>query len=74
MEPHLPSVSCHAVVAAHIKELELHPTKIYNHVLGLWGGKKKEENWKQMLAQDESSSAKKKVQSNLKYFLMYWFI
>uniref|UniRef100_A0A9L0I8A5 Zinc finger protein 286A n=1 Tax=Equus asinus TaxID=9793 RepID=A0A9L0I8A5_EQUAS len=40
-EPHHPSVSSHAVVAAHIEELEGLTTRIYNHVLGLWGGEKK---------------------------------
>ena len=40
-EPHYLPVSCHAVVAAHTEELERLTTRIYNHVLGLWGGKKK---------------------------------
>ena len=31
---------------------------IYNYVLGLWGGKKKEEDWQQMLAQGQSSQKK----------------
>ena len=39
--PHHPSVSCHAAVAADIEELEGLITRIYNHVLGLWRGKKK---------------------------------
>ena len=39
-EPHHPSVSCH-VVAAHTEELEQLTTRIYNQVLGLWGGKRK---------------------------------
>ena len=47
-EPHHSSVSCHAVVAAHIEEL----TIIHNDVLGLCGeseegrkeGRKKEED------------------------------
>ena len=41
-EPHHPSISSHAVVVAHIEELEGLTTRIYNHALGLWGGKKKE--------------------------------
>ena len=40
-EPHLPSVSCHVVAVAHMKELEGLMTRIHNHALGLWGGKKK---------------------------------
>ena len=40
MEPHHPSVSSHAVVAAHIEELEGLTTGIYNHALVLWGGKR----------------------------------
>ena len=55
MEPHHPSVSCHVVVAAHIEELEGLTTRMYNHALGLWGGKKKKkEDWQQILAQGES--------------------
>ena len=61
VEPHHPSVSCHAVAAAHTEELERHITRIHNHVLGLWGEeKKKEEDWQQMLAQGQSSSPNKK--------------
>ena len=41
-EPHHSSVSCHAVVAAHIEELEGLTTRIYNYVLGLWREKKRE--------------------------------
>ena len=33
--------SGHAGAASHIKELKGYTTKIYNYVLGLWGGKKK---------------------------------
>ena len=40
-EPHHPSVSSHAVVAAHIEKLEGLTTRIYNHVLGLCGKEKK---------------------------------
>ena len=43
VEPHHLSVSCHAVVAAHIKGLEGPTTRIYNYVLGLWGGDQKRE-------------------------------
>ena len=39
VEPHHPSVSCHVMVVAHIEPEPL-ITRIYNHVLGLWGGKK----------------------------------
>ena len=59
MEPHHPSVSCHAVAAAHI-ELEQLTARIYNCALGHWG-EKEEEDWQQMLAQSESFPAKKKV-------------
>ena len=34
-------------------------TGIYNHALGLWRGKKQEEDWQQMLAQGESFPTKK---------------
>ena len=61
MEPHHLSVSCQAAVVAHIEELEQLTTRIYNYVLGLWGGKeKKEEDWQQMLAQGNSFPEKKK--------------
>ena len=61
VEPHHLSVSCHAVAAAYIEELEGFTTRIYNHALGLWGGKKKLEDWQQMLAQGESFPAKNKI-------------
>ena len=60
VEPHHPSVSSHAMAVAHIEELEGLTTTIYNYALGLWGGKKREEDWQQMLAQGESFLAKKK--------------
>ena len=41
VEPHHPSVSCQAVAAAHIEELEGLTTMICNYVLGLWGQEKK---------------------------------
>ena len=41
MEQHHSSVSSHAVVVAHIDELKGLTTRIYNYVLGLWGGRKK---------------------------------
>ena len=42
IEPHHPSVSCHAVVVVHTEELEGLTTRIYNHALGwLLGGKKR---------------------------------
>ena len=53
-EPHHFSVSCHAVVAALVEELEELITRIYSYVPGLWGGEK-EEDWQQMLAEGESS-------------------
>ena len=44
-----------------MEELEWLTTRIYNYVLGLWGGKeKKEEDWQQTLAQGESFPEKKK--------------
>ena len=39
-EPPHPSVNCHAVVAAHIEELEGPRARIYSHAPGLWGGEK----------------------------------
>ena len=41
MEPHHTYVNCHAVVEAHIEELETLTTRICNHALGLWGDQKK---------------------------------
>ena len=42
-------------------------TRIHNHVLGLWGGKKKrEEDWQHMLAQGQSFPAKTEKQTNTK--------
>ena len=65
VEPHHLSVSSHVVVVAHIEELEGLTTRIYYYVLGLWGGKekenqKREEDWQQVLAQGESFPAQKK--------------
>ena len=37
----VPPVSSHAVAGAHIEKLEGLTTRIYNYLLGLWGGKKK---------------------------------
>ena len=39
-EPHHLSVGSHAVVVAHIEELEGLTTRMYSHALGLWGEKK----------------------------------
>ena len=47
------------MTAAYI-ELEGPTTTIYKYVLGRWGGKKREEDWQQMLAQGKSLPAKKK--------------
>ena len=65
MEPHHLSVRSHAVVAAHIEELDEFTTT-RNYVLGLcWGErKKKEEDWQQMLVQGKSSPAKKKKENS----------
>ena len=41
-EPHYVPATCHAVVTAHIEELEAPTTRIYNHALGLRGGRKTE--------------------------------
>ena len=61
VEPHHSSVSSHAVVVAHIEELDGLTTRMHNYVLRLWGGgKKREEDWQQMLAQGQSFPAKKK--------------
>ena len=57
-EPHHLSVSSHAVAAAHIEEPEEPTTGMYDCAPGLWGGGKKGEDWRQMLAQDESSPSK----------------
>ena len=47
-------------------ELEGLATRVYSHALGgLWGEKKKEEDWQQMLAQDESFPAKKPPKTDL---------
>ena len=43
-------------MASHIAQAEGPTTRIYNHVLRLWGGTKKVEYWKQTLAQGQSSS------------------
>ena len=59
VEPHHLSVSGHAVAAAHIEELE-GLTTIHKYTLVIFGGRKKEEDWQQMLAKGESSPAKKK--------------
>ena len=40
-EPHHFSISNHAMVVAHIEELERLTTRIDNYVLGLWGGGQK---------------------------------
>ena len=53
MEPYHSSVRCHAVAAAHIKELEKLTAQIYKHALRFWGGAKKKD-LQQMLAQGES--------------------
>ena len=55
VEPHHPSVGSHAVVAAHVEQLEY--TTMY---WDLGEGRKKEEDWQQMSAQGESFPAKKK--------------
>ena len=49
------------MTVAHIEELEGLKSKIYQYVLGLWGGeeKKREEDWQPMLAQGKSFQAKK---------------
>ena len=39
-EPHHSSVSSHAVAAVHTEELAGLTTRIYNYVLGIWGGKR----------------------------------
>ena len=39
--PEPPTAGSRAAVAAHREELEGPTTRIYNYVLGLWGGKKK---------------------------------
>ena len=62
MDSHYLSVSSHAVVVAHLEELKGLTTRVYDYVLGFGEGEKKEkEDWKQMLAQDKSFPAKKKI-------------
>ena len=51
--------SGHAVAASYIEELEWPTTRIYNYLLGLWWGKNKKR--KQMLAQGQSPSPKKRT-------------
>ena len=50
--------SSHAEATSHIQQLEGCATMTYNYLLGLWG-KKKEEDWQEMLTQSWSSSAKR---------------
>ena len=40
-EPHHLSVGSHVLAAAHMEEPEGLTTRIYNYILGLWGGKKR---------------------------------
>ena len=47
-------LSSRAVAASHIEELEGYIQPGYT--LGLWGEKKKEEDWQEMLAQGQFSS------------------
>ena len=45
-DPECRSIVCssgHAVATSHIVELERFMARIYNYVLGLWGGEKKRE-------------------------------
>ena len=68
MEPHHPSVSCQAVVAAHRKELEGLTTRIYNYILRFWGGGKKERkigNTCQLKANLSQQIKKKQISSYL---------
>ena len=37
--------SGHAEAVSHIQQLEGRATMTYNYLLGLWGNKKKEEDW-----------------------------
>ena len=53
------SVPC--LAAAHIQELEGIRTRMYNYVVGLWGGKKGEQDWQQMLAQGKPFPAEIKA-------------
>ena len=58
MEPHHPSVSCHAVVVAPMEELE-------GFTIMHWGfgeERKKDEDWQQILAQGKSFPAKQQQQ------------
>ena len=45
-------LSSHTEAASPIEELEGPTTKIYNYVLGLWGGKTKKENSGRFLIQE----------------------
>ena len=59
-ESHHLFVSSHAVAAAHIEKLEGLTTRMYNHILWLGEGKKKEreKDLQHMLVQAESFQAK----------------
>ena len=62
LEPHYPSVSSHAVVAAHIEELEGLTARYIQPCTGALGRKKKkEEDWQKMSAQGKSYPAKKVI-------------
>ena len=70
MEPHRSSVSSHAVAASYLGELEGLTTRIYNYLLGLWGGGLlgEEEDWQQVSAQGQSLPAEKKKKILIKDF------
>ena len=53
--------SGHAEAASHMEELEGPTARIYNYVLGLWGGKKKRERLATDVTQGQSSSHTKKI-------------
>ena len=62
-EPHHSSASCHAVAVAHIEELEGLTTVSW----GFGERKKKDQDWRQMLAQSEFFPAKQTNYYNHQY-------
>ena len=64
-EPHHLSVSSHAVAVAHVEELEGLIARLYNYVLGLWGGKKSTGR----LATDVSSGQIFPIKKIIVYFI-----
>ena len=71
-EPDHSFVSSHAVVVAHVKELDGLTTRIYNYVLGLW--REKRAILATELAQSESFSAKQAKASLKKVEIIFGIV